>query len=169
MSNDRMNRLFTELGNEVGPQLRDSEAKEQTINERLKALQEKMMSVVKVKCNEAYSWFEKNAVQSESGFKITEENKNEGQKYMKELQECSSKFDFGLRDEMMVAEQDISKISDSHQTCSTSCIENPESKQDAEIKNCFKSCFDQTFNKTDKIQVRLVQKIDDAIFNLNKI
>ena len=164
-----MNRLFQELGNEVGPQLKDSEAKEQTINERLKALQEKMMIVVKVKCNEAYSWFEKNAIQSDSGFKITEENKNEGQKYMKELQECSAKFDFGLRDEMQNVESDILKISETHQACSTNCIENPESKKDEEIKNCFKNCFNQTFVKTDKIQVRLVQKIDDAIFNLNKI
>lgn len=163
VENDRMNKIIDELNQELNSMMTESERNESTLNEKLRQLQEKMVNVIKNKCSEAYDWFERNK------FNMNErQNTPDGAKYIRELQECASKFDYGLRNEMINAEKEISSLSDNHNSCSQNCMGN-QSNDDATIKVCLKRCFSTTFERTTLLQSNLSKKVDDVIFNLNKI
>ena len=163
---ERIGKILSELSKEIEPIVKDSQIRENSINDRLRSLQNKMLEKIKLKCSDAYSWYESNRN------KLTDEDagKNpDAQKYMRELQQCTENLDNGLRNQMMSAENKISVISEDHNSCSQSCLREEINNEDQIIKRCMKNCFENTFKKTDQIQNELIIKIDDALYNLNKI
>jgi hypothetical protein len=163
VESERMNRILSEINQDLTIMMVNSEKNESTLNDKLKQLQEKMIRLITTNCSEAYEWFEKNK------FNLKENQMGpEGVKYMRELQECASRYDFGLRNEMLSAEKEMNSLTNSHVSCTQNCMEN-QSNDDDTIKVCLKRCFSNTFEKTSALQSNLTKKVDEAIFNLNKI
>ena len=163
--NQRLTKILTELNNEINPEILESQRRENSINDKLNTLQNKMIQKVKLKCNDVYTWFENN----KNNLSVEKSNDPETQKYLKELQECTASMELGLRDEMVNAERKIELISDGHNTCTQTCVKNELKSEDIYIKRCFKNCYENTFKKTDILQNNLILKIDEVLINLNKI
>jgi hypothetical protein len=163
VESDRMNRILNELSQDLNTMMLNSEQNESTLNDKLKQLQERMISVMRTNCSEAFNWFEKNK------FNLKETQATpEAAKYMRELQECASRFDYGLRGEMMNAEREMNSLNNNHNSCTQNCMAD-QSNDDASIKVCLKRCFSATFERTSSLQQNLSKKVDEVIFNLNKI
>lgn len=166
---ERIGKIYQELETEISQGLKGTVEKENQINYKLRSLQDKMMRTIEDNCKESYSWIQENTrqEQNENGMKfiIKDENQREqAHKVFKEFEECSSRFDFGLRRKLEESREDVQKISNSFLGCSDNCIGNLESKQDNEIKVCLRQCFDVSLQKSELIQEDIIKKIDDILY-----
>ena len=172
MVSDRIHKVFNEIGAEYRDKLLEADKNEEIITEKLRDTQEKLINVIKVNCKESFDWFQNNATQEKKAdgiaFQLDDSKRQEGQKFIEQLQECYTKYDYGLRQELLNSQNEMNIITDDHQSCSNFCVETSENKLDQEIKQCFQNCFTQTFDKTRQAQSRIIGKIDDVYNNLNK-
>ena len=163
---ENFKKSITELTSEFEPFIKESQIKENSINNKLQSFQEKLIEKVKGKCGDTYLWFENNRNT------LNEENKNdpEVQKHLIALQKCTEGIESNiLKEELVNTEKFMNKISSVQKTCTEECINEFKKNESIDLKRCLRPCFENTFKKADKIQERLNLKIDDAIKNLNKI
>ena len=171
--NDRLKIIYAEFEREIASKLSNAEQYEFSINDRLKKFQELVTKTIKEKCKTSFDWIQENTIQEtkEIGiqFVLKDRSKMEdAQKYFKDLKQCSAKFDFGLSREIENTQREISIINDEFMSCSKTCVSKEESKNDSEIKNCLRNCFDSSLEKNKLIQNNIEGKIDDIILKMNK-
>lgn len=153
-------RIMFDLNNEISDQITNSEKNESLIKEKLATVQEKLISVLKLKCSEAFNALEKSKFQT---------NKLDGDqmKYAKELQLCAHKYEFGLREQMGAIEKQSQGLTEFHSTCTRNC--STIQSEEAPLKACLKRCYDLTFSKANDLHKKLEGVLDNTISKLNKL
>ena len=94
--------VYEGLNREMNDKLNEYKKREHSVNEKIQKLFEKKIETQKVKCKDAYLWLEQHSqIENSVPLDWIDDQKSEREKTIKELQECSSKFNLNFQDEVI--------------------------------------------------------------------
>ncbi len=161
-----INKALKEIQEEMSTKLLEVGEKEKLFNHKLLTLQKKFMDVTKVKCKEEFKFLSQEGSKIGRDSKNSNDNKNENHKQFLILNNCLSKFEYGLQKELDLSQKNSELVSINHQKCINKC-ENGIPIQE-KIKNCLRECVMESFYRTQEIQAKLEKKVDETLIKLNK-
>lgn len=137
-----------------------------TIENKLKDFQTKLINHLKTKCSDEYKAIETlaNITKDDQGkfdLKVAEDKKSEFEEKSKKWESCAHKNDFGAQD-FFVKMGDLNyKIENESSDCIYKCISTLKNQSDNEAKTCLTGCLTNFYDKSYKNMVDINGSLDD--------
>lgn len=137
-----------------------------TIENKLKEFQNKLINHLKTKCSNEYKAIETlaNITKDDEGkfdIKVAEDKKSEFEEMSKNWEKCAHKNDFGSQEFFVKMGELNYKLENESSDCIYKCVSSLKNQSDVEAKTCFTSCLTSFYDQSYK-------SMTDINFNLDE-
>jgi hypothetical protein len=162
----RLSTLLKEVYDSFVDKLTILDKKSQDVEHKMEILNPKLQSHLKSKCAQEFAWIEKNGKivtkDGITGIDINDDAKPYAEENFKKWEKCTNENDFGFRQNLAKVEDNFQNVQNDQQECMNKCITSLNSKNDNEVKDCFKGCFNSFFDFN-------LKTLSDTLNNIEEI
>lgn len=161
----RLSTLLKEVYDSFIDKLTTLDKKSQEVEHKMETINPKLQSHLKTKCAQEFAWIEKNGKivtkDGMTGIEINDDAKPYAEENFKKWEKCTSENDYGFRQSLSKVEETFQNVQNDQQECMNKCISSISTKNDSELKDCFKGCFNSFFDFNLKSLSDTLNKIDE--------
>ncbi len=154
----KIQRVYTDVQNEFKDKFEEVAKKAEGFKDKYQGVLGKLDVLFRNKCKESIVWLEINTDQTEQGPVLRDRSKEaELEKNVKELESCIKSNDVGSQEILMEFDGQMHEMSSKFNEGYQKCV---SSKNDDEIRNCFRGLVGDNIRKLDFFYNDYSQKFD---------